>query len=92
MLSAACLCCRASKGHITKDDLAEGLRLNSPSAFEALHSSGSLAAELAEEFKALDANGDGVVTLEEFKAALSLPTSIPMNDPRMTSVLSQMAH
>eukprot|EP00878_Enallax_costatus_P011009 GHUV01011499.1.p1 GENE.GHUV01011499.1~~GHUV01011499.1.p1 ORF type:complete len:360 (+),score=103.35 GHUV01011499.1:1553-2632(+) len=82
---------RASKGHITKDDLAEGLRLNSPSAFEALHSSGSLEAELAEEFRALDANGDGVVTLEEFKAALSLPPPI-VKDPHMASALSQMAH
>lgn len=68
--------CRTSKGHITKADLAEGLRINSPSAFEALHSSGSLEAELAEEFEALDANGDGVVTLDEFKAALSLPSPL----------------
>jgi Ca2+-binding EF-hand superfamily protein len=41
--------------------------------FEALHSSGSLESELDEEFAALDANGDGIVTLDEFKAALSCP-------------------
>jgi hypothetical protein len=29
--------------------------------------------ELDEEFAALDANGDGVVALDEFRAALSVP-------------------
>jgi Ca2+-binding EF-hand superfamily protein len=28
---------------------------------------------LDEEFAALDANGDGIVTLDEFRAALSVP-------------------
>jgi hypothetical protein len=72
-LCVSILLCRTAKGHITKADLTEGLRIASPSVFEALHSSGSLESELDEEFAALDANGDGVVTLDEFRAALSVP-------------------
>ncbi|KAF8057730.1 CPK24 [Scenedesmus sp. PABB004] len=69
---------REHKGHLTRADLVEGLRVATPSAFAALHSSGSLESELDEEFAALDANGDGVVTLEEFRAALSLgPDGLP---------------
>jgi hypothetical protein len=55
--------------------LAEGLRFAAPSAFEALHSSGSLEVELAQEFAAMDTNGDGKITLDEFKAALSTASS-----------------
>jgi hypothetical protein len=36
-------------------------------------SSGWLDSGLDKEFAALDANGDGVVTLDEFRAALSVP-------------------
>eukprot|EP00879_Flechtneria_rotunda_P013082 GHRR01013662.1.p1 GENE.GHRR01013662.1~~GHRR01013662.1.p1 ORF type:complete len:403 (+),score=137.60 GHRR01013662.1:1267-2475(+) len=64
---------RSSKGHLTQADLAEGLRSACPSAFNLLSSSGNLDLELAQEFAAMDTNGDGVVTLEEFKAALSNP-------------------
>ena len=68
------MCCRRTrKGHLTKADLAEGLRLASPLAFNALSNSGSLESELAEEFAAMDANGDGKISFEEFKTALSGP-------------------
>jgi Ca2+-binding EF-hand superfamily protein len=62
---------RTRKGHLTQADLAEGLRLASPSAFDLLDRSGSLESELAEEFAAMDANGDGVISFEEYKTALS---------------------
>jgi Ca2+-binding EF-hand superfamily protein len=42
-------------------------------AFTALSNSGSLESELAEEFAAMDANGDGKISFEEFKTALSGP-------------------
>lgn len=67
---------RTRKGHLTQADLAEGLRLASPLAFSALSSSGSLESELAEEFAAMDVNGDGMISLEEFKTALSGPKAI----------------
>lgn len=63
--------CRTRKGHLTQSDLAEGLRFASPMAFNALSTSGSLESELAEEFAAMDANGDGKISFEEFKTALS---------------------
>jgi hypothetical protein len=62
---------RTRKGHLTRADLAEGLRIASPSAFDALHRSGSLESELEQEFAAMDANGDGVISLDEYTAALS---------------------
>lgn len=80
------LLCRQSKGHITKQDLTEGLRIASPSVFEALHSSGSLESELDQEFAALDANGDGVVTLDEFRAALSCPVPAASHQPSLMRV------
>lgn len=63
--------CRTRKGHLTKADLAEGLRIASPTAFTALSNAGSLESELAEEFAAMDANGDGKISFEEFKTALA---------------------
>jgi Ca2+-binding EF-hand superfamily protein len=60
---------------LTQADLAEGLRIASPTAFHMLHSEGSLDSELAEEFAAMDANGDGKISFEEFKTALSGPVS-----------------
>jgi Ca2+-binding EF-hand superfamily protein len=60
---------------LTQADLAEGLRIASPTAFHTLHSEGSLDSELAEEFAAMDANGDGKISFEEFKTALSGPVS-----------------
>lgn len=68
---ARCGFCRTRKGHLTKADLAEGLRIASPNAFQALSNAGSLESELAEEFAAMDANGDGKISFEEFKTALS---------------------
>lgn len=64
---------RTRKGHLTKADLAEGLRMASPSAFHHLVKSGSLESDLAEEFAAMDVNGDGVISFEEYKSALSRP-------------------
>lgn len=69
---------RTRKGHLTKADLAEGLRIASPTAFTALSNAGSLESELAEEFAAMDANGDGKISFEEFKTALSGVTLGPL--------------
>jgi Ca2+-binding EF-hand superfamily protein len=45
-------------------------------AFTALSNSGSLESELADEFAAMDANGDGKISFEEFKTALSGPEGL----------------
>lgn len=85
----ACCCCldlvtpcnRTRKGHLTKADLAEGLRIASPTAFTHLSNAGSLESELAEEFAAMDVNGDGKVSFEEFKTALSGVTGLGVGPP-----------
>ncbi|GBF92999.1 hypothetical protein Rsub_05835 [Raphidocelis subcapitata] len=59
---------RAANGFITREDLARALSLQRPSAFEG--DLPAIAHELEQEFAAMDANGDGVVTLDEFKSAM----------------------
>jgi hypothetical protein len=86
-----CLSCRTRKGHLTQADLAEGLRIASPTAFHTLHSEGSLDSELAEEFAAMDANGDGKISFEEFKTALSGPVSLQLQ-PQSSSTVPVTAH
>ncbi|KAI8473120.1 MAG: kinase-like domain-containing protein [Monoraphidium minutum] len=55
---------RGANGFITKQDLRHALSLSRPAAFEGGGAPG------IDEFAAMDANGDGVVTLDEFKSAM----------------------
>lgn len=59
---------RASNGYFTRQDLRTAISLQRPSAFQT--GSPGIECELDQEFDAMDANGDGVVTLDEFKTAM----------------------
>lgn len=74
-MQTVCVCtcvCRDSRGFITRQTFRDFITASTPrGALASPSDTEALQVELDAEFDSMDANGDGVVTLEEFRHALS---------------------